>query len=122
MNLKKIAISTIAACSLGFAVAPTTASAGSTVHVAGKAECRSVFGNLSARNVSIRLDSSGEVRSAGTNWLSNYGMDFSRTPGNGTWATATVSCSSMANRSSYTQRVFIKPDWRNHAEGVNLIG
>lgn len=112
----------IAAVSIGTGNMPVGASAGSTVHVAGKAQCKSPIGGLDAKSVTISLDSGGETRSANTNWIGNYGLDFSRMPRGGTMATATVTCSPFANHSRYTQRIFIKPDWRNHAEGTNLVG
>jgi hypothetical protein len=119
--LRTLSVS-IASVSLGAGIMPVGASAGSTVHVAGKAQCTSPIGGLNAKSVTISLDSGGETRSANTNWLGNYGLDFSRMPRGGTMATATVACSPFANHSSYTQRIFVKPDWRNHAEGTGLIG
>jgi hypothetical protein len=108
---------TAAAAIIGAGVAPSMASASSTVNVGGYATCSSPIGSLAARSVSIALDSGG-YSSVGTSSLpwSNglYRMTFGYMPSGGTWATAYVNCSSFAwHPGSHSFRIWLKPDWRN---------
>lgn len=108
---------TLATAALAFGMAPSSASASSTVNVGGYATCAWLGSGLAASKVTISLDSGG-TQSVGTSsapWSNGlYRMSFPWMPSGGTWATATVTCSSFSfHPGNQSYRIWLKPDWRN---------